>query len=395
MEYKYTKNENYEDFASGRVLYHVGGEPTFPVRLSLEIYERCLHYSNKKIDISLYDCCCGRGYMLTILGLLKSNSISTLYGSDINLESLKLAQDNLGLLTKAGISRRRDELEALFQKYKKVSHTEALHSIDRMEQRLTEDIKTSVFKRNVFEVSDLPFIPDIIITDVPYGNMVEWDEGNEGINQMMNALSSVCGSETIICVCMDKKQKIQTDIYQRLERQLIGKRKFEIYRKKVFGTLSCAKEYVQQNRLEDWVQLFLRGDGNNIELANGLKDNNFKYVNLGLINLNDLDVTEEVPEYITDNNDKEWFNYEINEMIQKIVNGWDMPPLIVHFHKGIFHPLDGRHRNVALHKLDITQAPAVIVLNTEEDNQNYMLKYKCSKCKSSYEMSPKAKLVDI
>ena len=23
MEYKYTKNDNYEDFASGRVLYHV------------------------------------------------------------------------------------------------------------------------------------------------------------------------------------------------------------------------------------------------------------------------------------------------------------------------------------------------------------------------------------
>ncbi len=43
---------------------------------------------------------------------------------------------------------------------------------------------------------------------------------------MMNALSSVCGSETIICVCMDKKQKIQTDIYQRFERQLVGKRKF-------------------------------------------------------------------------------------------------------------------------------------------------------------------------
>ena len=49
MEYKYTKNENYEDFANGRVLYHVGGKPTFPVRLSLEIYERCLQYSNKNL----------------------------------------------------------------------------------------------------------------------------------------------------------------------------------------------------------------------------------------------------------------------------------------------------------------------------------------------------------
>lgn len=233
MEYKYAKNDNYEDFASGRVLYHVGGEPTFPVRLSLEIYERCLQYSIKKTEISLYDCCCGGAYMLTILGLLKNNTISMLYGSDINSDSIKLAKDNLGLLTKSGINRRRDELEALYQKYNKVAHLEALHSIDRIEERLAKEVKTSVFTQNAFDVFDLPFIPDIIITDVPYGNMVEWDEGIGGINQMMNALSLVCGSETIICVCMDKKQKIQTDVYQRLERQLVGKRKFEIYKKKV------------------------------------------------------------------------------------------------------------------------------------------------------------------
>lgn len=236
MEYKYTKNDNYEDFASGRVLYHIGGEPTFPVRLSLEIYERCLQYSIKKTNISLYDCCCGGAYMLTVLGLLKSNSIEMLYGSDINSESIKLAKDNLGLLTKTGLKRRKDELEALYQKYKKVSHMGALHSINRIEQLLTKEVKTSVFNRNVLEACDLPFIPDIIITDVPYGNMVEWDEGIGGVNQMMDALSAVCGSETIICVCMDKKQKIQTDVFQRIERQLVGKRKFEIYKKKVRNT---------------------------------------------------------------------------------------------------------------------------------------------------------------
>ncbi|NLJ96761.1 MAG: hypothetical protein GX321_06370 [Clostridiales bacterium] len=231
MEYKYAKKENYEDFASGRVIYHVGGEPTFPVRLSLEIYERCLSYSGKKTDITLYDCCCGGAYMLTILGLLKNNTISMIYGSDINQESIRLAQDNLSLLSKSGINKRRAELEDLYQKYNKTSHLEALQSIDRIEQLIDKEVRTSIFNQNALEVSELPFTPDIIITDVPYGNMVEWDQGNGGINQMMNALSSVCGSETIICVCMNKKQKIQTDLYQRLERQLIGKRKFEIYRK--------------------------------------------------------------------------------------------------------------------------------------------------------------------
>jgi len=192
-----------------------------------------LLYSNKKAEISLYDCCCGGAYMLTILGLLKSDTLSNLYGSDINSESIKLAKDNLSLLAKDGISKRKEELNALYQKYKKVSHLEALNSVNRIEQLINKEIKTCIFNQNVLEIHSLPFVPDIIITDVPYGNMVEWDEGSGGINQMMSSLWAVCGRETIICVCMDKKQKIQTDIYQRLERQLVGKRKFEIYRKKV------------------------------------------------------------------------------------------------------------------------------------------------------------------
>jgi hypothetical protein len=233
MEYKYTPNENYEDLAAGRVIYHMGGEPTFPVRLALELYERCREYSNKKTDITLYDCCCGGAYMLTILGLLKCNTITKLYGSDIDAKSIKLAADNLSLLTEAGIHKRRDELEALFNNYGKASHQEALQSIERFVELRTDDLKTSVFYRNALDLGDLPFIPDIIITDVPYGNLVEWDEGSGGINQMMEALSEICGRETILCVCMDKKQKIKTDLYYRLERQVVGKRKFEIYKKKV------------------------------------------------------------------------------------------------------------------------------------------------------------------
>ena len=232
MEYKYTPNDNFEDFASGRVLYHVGGEPTFPVRLALEIYERCLQYSNKRSDITLYDCCCGGAYMLTILGLLKNNTISKLYGSDIDMKSIKLAEDNLGLLTKSGINKRLGELEALYQMYGKSSHKDAIDSIHRINELITKEITACIFTQNALDISELPFTPDIIITDVPYGNLVEWNEGIDGINQMMDALSKVCGQETILCVCMDKKQKIQTDLFQRLEKQMIGKRKFEIYKLK-------------------------------------------------------------------------------------------------------------------------------------------------------------------
>jgi 23S rRNA (guanine2535-N1)-methyltransferase len=230
MEYRYTPNENYEDFAAGRVIYHMGGEPTFPVRLALELYERCLSYSNKKTDITLYDCCCGGAYMLTILGLLKGNSISRIYGSDIDEKSLRLATDNLGLLTEQGLKRRREEIKSLYESYGKFSHKEALQSVDRFEKLRSKELCFEVFYRNALEEGKLPFVPDIILTDVPYGNMVEWDEGCGGINGMMDALYQSCARDTILCVCMDKKQKISSERFQRLERQQIGKRRFEIFR---------------------------------------------------------------------------------------------------------------------------------------------------------------------
>lgn len=373
MEYKYTQNENYEDFASGRVIYHMGGAPTFPVRLTLEMYERCLQYSYKKADITLYDCCCGGAYLLTILGFLKNNTISRLYGSDIDVTSLKLAEDNLGLLTKFGMQKRRSELKGLYEKHGKTSHKEALDSVGRLEKRLTKKLETCVFTQNVFELYDLPFIPDIIITDVPYGNMANWnDNDDKEANQMMEALSEVCGRDTIICVCMDKKQKIQTKLYQRLERQLIGKRKFEIYRKAVYGTLASAREYVMQDRLNKWVQLFLRGDGKNRRLADGLIENNFRFMTLTSLEIEKLTIPKGIPQYLTESNDQEWFVYVVNEMINQIKNGWDLPPLIVHYDRAGYHVMDGRHRIEALRKIGKAETEVVIVCNSEEDYQSFL-----------------------
>lgn len=99
MEYKYCENGNYEDFASGRVIYHANGVPNFPVRLVNEIYRRCLQYSNKKTGICLYDCCCRGGYSLTVLGLLNQQSISKVIASDIDIKMLEIANKNLSLLT--------------------------------------------------------------------------------------------------------------------------------------------------------------------------------------------------------------------------------------------------------------------------------------------------------
>lgn len=71
MEYLYCKNDNFQDFASGRVLYGGKGIPNFPIRLLLEIYSRALSYLNKEEDLVIYDPCCGGGMPLQFLDITR------------------------------------------------------------------------------------------------------------------------------------------------------------------------------------------------------------------------------------------------------------------------------------------------------------------------------------
>ena len=38
----------------------------------------------------------------------------------------------------------------------------------------------------------------------------------------------------------------------------------------IYGTLQMAVEYANHGRIEEWLQLFLRGDGHDVALADGL-----------------------------------------------------------------------------------------------------------------------------
>lgn len=56
------EDKNYEDFASGRVLYNQHGTTSFPARLGSEIFLRCEQFLYKAgVDgpYSIYDPCCG------------------------------------------------------------------------------------------------------------------------------------------------------------------------------------------------------------------------------------------------------------------------------------------------------------------------------------------------
>lgn len=229
MEYKYGKKEDYQDFSSGRVLYHVKGMTNFPVRLAQEIYGRCLEYSPKKRNIILYDCCCGGGYLLSVLGFLNQDTIGKIMGSDINPDLLKIAEKNLNLLTKEGMEQRIKEIEHLIASFNKESHQEAKLSAFKLKNLLKKDMPWEIFQCDALKGIKLSIKPDIVITDVPYGQKVEWEgHQGDGITKLLDSLYSICHPHTVIALCSNKKVKVRHEKFKRLEKQSVGKRKFEI-----------------------------------------------------------------------------------------------------------------------------------------------------------------------
>lgn len=231
MEYLYCGNENFEDFASGRVLYGGKGIPNFPVRLLNEMYGRAVNYLHNKEDLVVYDPCCGGGYALTVLGFMHNSEIKKIYGSDIDESMIAHAKKNTGLLTTLGLNGRRNEIKRLYEEHRKQSHMESLNSCDKLESLLKHEICADIFQADCTE--GLPrLLPDIIITDVPYGNLVEWkDEGQISVDSMLEQLWMISHEKTILAICMDKKQKNSCGKWKRLEKHNIGKRKFEILTK--------------------------------------------------------------------------------------------------------------------------------------------------------------------
>ncbi len=252
MQYKYCENENFEDLACGRVIMQKAGHTNFPVRLAQEIFGRCVSYLNSPDDLCIYDPCCGGGYLLTVLGLLNRDVIKTIVASDIDEEAIQIAQENLSLLNKDGMERRMRRLSELHAAYGKVSHADALDSARRLMAGLDNTsygVDADVFKADILAedaLKDCGFKADIVFVDVPYGNMVAWqgpvasraDNTVAGVgvrtglcsSTLLDNLRPVLKDRAVVAVCSDKSQSFGSEHFCRLEKQMIGKRRLQIFR---------------------------------------------------------------------------------------------------------------------------------------------------------------------
>lgn len=238
-KYKFTSvKENYEDYSSGRVIYGAPEATNFPVRLVSEIFLRCNDYLSKKRNNSLYniyDPFCGVGYSLTVLGFLHGSQIKNIFASDVDKNILEFAHKNLSLLNNEGIDIRIVELTNYFKEYGKLSHKEALKSAERLKEVVKLlNIGIFNFQFNILTEAKLPELVkdiDIVIADVPYGKLAEWeslDADTNPIQVTLNKIKDRLSDISVVAIVMNKKQEIKHEGYNRIEKFNIGKRKVVI-----------------------------------------------------------------------------------------------------------------------------------------------------------------------
>ncbi len=245
MPYEFaTQNQDYSDYASGRVLYSLPGLPAFPVRLASEVFLRGMQQVRKLKQLApgqrlaLYDPTCGGAYHLAALGMLHGADIAAIFASDVDERAVALAQRNLGLLSPGGLERREQEIRAMLAEYGKESHADALRSIAALRERIqgVPPIHTRVFLANALNRAALKEALrgetiDLVISDIPYGQLSAWQMPEEppGSTQsplwhMLDALLGVLPEESIAAITADKSQKITHPGYRRVEHFQIGKR---------------------------------------------------------------------------------------------------------------------------------------------------------------------------
>jgi hypothetical protein len=245
MKYRFVQeHQDYSDLAMGRVFHSLPGYTPFPVRLASEIFQRCVAIrqdQGQKGPCVLYDPCCGSGYLLAVLLYLHADALDVVVGSDINPEGLSLAERNLALLTPEGITARIGQIANMLAAFGKTSHQEALMSAQRIHRHLVEHAVPKVPTRLFLaDATDKVMIsdglgslkPDIVVTDVPYGQHSAWAFSGsttplpiKPTSAMLDALLPVLPEGAVVAITSDKSQKVSHSAYRRVVHFQIGKRR--------------------------------------------------------------------------------------------------------------------------------------------------------------------------
>ncbi|MET8002752.1 rRNA methyltransferase [Nonomuraea glycinis] len=221
MTYRHaTVRTGHQDLASGAVLHSAPGFPAFPVRLASEIFQRALALRGGDRPAVLWDPCCGSGYLLTVVALLHRRRLASVLASDLDPEARSLAERNLALLSQAGLAARAADLRARAARFGKPAYDSAADAAHRLAAELDAaggDLPHAVRQADVFDPGRLQralggLTPDIVITDVPYGEQTHWGGPGAaaGVAGMVDALTAVLPYDSVIAVTV-RGRKVPAD----------------------------------------------------------------------------------------------------------------------------------------------------------------------------------------
>lgn len=182
MQYRFAPPRSYEDFASGLVLRSAPRHPGFPVRLASELFQRARQYVGRSRNLVLWDPCCGSGQLITCLTLLHRESLARVVASDIDGGAVDLAGQNLALADQRRLAQRRADLHELLERFGKPSHARAVEAADRLASLPGGAPVLTCGVADVLDPAALAALlgdamPDIVITDLPYGEQTGWHGG--------------------------------------------------------------------------------------------------------------------------------------------------------------------------------------------------------------------------
>lgn len=238
MAYRHaTSRENSADLAGA--LYSAPGFPAFPVRLADEIFRRALaHTAGSAAHV--WDPCCGSAFLLTALALRHRRSIAEVIGTDVDPAALHLARRNLHLLSHDGMAARADELRARGERLDRPHSLAAAAGAQRLARRLAADggaLPRRVAQADVFDPAQLRRAldgrrPDIVITDVPYGEQTRWlgTGSADGVAGMVAALGEVLDDGAVIAVATRGRRVLAPGSPPRVESFRVGTRAVALWR---------------------------------------------------------------------------------------------------------------------------------------------------------------------
>lgn len=229
MSYLYaTERTDHSALASGQVLRSAPGYPGFPVRLASELLQRAMVHL--EVDRArLWDPCCGSGYLVTVLGLLHRDLITHVRATDVDADAVDIAARNLELLTAEGLVERERELRRSALDFGRVTFVERAEAARDLAAGLATmggDLPHESGVADVFTLTE-PVDADLVITDVPYGEMTRWEgeaPEEDPVRGVLASMGRVLSSRAVVVVTARTRRIRLPEGVQALERVKIGNR---------------------------------------------------------------------------------------------------------------------------------------------------------------------------